>query len=121
MATLYLLGTGAGLSDGSRTTNMLAFSDQQSSLVVDCGGDVVQRMQAANIDLATITALIITHEHPDHVSGFPLFMEKIWLAGRRHPIPVYGPEAALSQARRTAAVSRCPPTPRPWKAGVTPK
>lgn len=103
MATLYLLGTGAGLSDCSRTTTMLAFSDQQSSLVVDCGGDVVQRMQAANIDLATITALIITHEHPDHVSGFPLFMEKIWLAGRRHPIPVYGPEAALSQARRTFA------------------
>ncbi|CAA9360419.1 MAG: Ribonuclease Z [uncultured Gemmatimonadetes bacterium] len=101
MATLHLLGTGAGLSDGSRTTTMLAFQNNGSTLVVDCGGDVVQRLLAAGIDLASITALILTHEHPDHVSGFPLFMEKIWLAGRRHPIPVHGPEAALSQARRT--------------------
>ena len=101
MATLHLLGTGAGFSDGSRTTTMLAFESAESTLVVDCGGDVVQRLQAAGIDLASITALILTHEHPDHVGGFPLFMEKIWLAGRRHPIPVHGPEAALSQARRT--------------------
>ncbi len=101
MATLHLLGTGAGFSDGTRTTTMLAFEGAESTLVVDCGGDVVQRLQAAGIDLATITALILTHEHPDHVGGFPLFMEKIWLAGRRHPVPVHGPEAALSQARRT--------------------
>ncbi len=101
MATLHLLGTGAGFSDGSRTTTMLALQNSESTLVVDCGGDVVQRLQSAEIDLASITGLILTHEHPDHVSGFPLFMEKIWLAGRRQPIPVHGPEAALSQARRT--------------------
>lgn len=100
MPTLHLLGTGAALSDPHRTTTMLAFTDDTSTVVVDCGGDVVQRLLAAGIALDTITALIVTHEHPDHVSGFPLFMEKIWLAGRRRPIPVYGIEPALDQARR---------------------
>jgi ribonuclease Z len=100
MATLHLLGTGAAVSDPHRTTTMLAVSDGTSTIVIDCGGDAIQRLLAAGIDLATLDALIITHEHPDHVSGFPLFMEKIWLAGRTAPLPICGIAPALSQARR---------------------
>ncbi|MEM1043385.1 MAG: MBL fold metallo-hydrolase [Bacteroidota bacterium] len=98
--TLYLLGTGAAVSDPHRTTTMLAVSDGTSTLAVDCGGDLVQRMMACGLDPATLDGLILTHEHPDHVSGFPLFMEKLWLTGRSRPIPVYGVRAALGQARR---------------------
>ncbi len=97
--TLYLLGTGAAISDPHRTTTMLAVSDGSSTLAVDCGGDLVQRLLAAGIDLATLDGLVLTHEHPDHVSGFPLVVEKLWLAGRRRPIPVYGPAPALVQAQ----------------------
>lgn len=100
MAVLHLLGTGAALSDAHRTTTMLAFQHAGSTLVVDCGGDVVQRLLLAGVELDSVDALIVTHEHADHVSGFPLFMERIWLAGRRRPIPVVGIAAALSQARR---------------------
>ena len=100
MATLHLLGTGAALSDAHRTTTMLAFSHDDDTLLVDCGGDVVQRLLLAGRPIESISGLILTHEHPDHVSGFPLFMEKIWLAGRRTPIPVYGITPALTQARR---------------------
>ena len=100
MPTLHLLGTGAALSDPDRTTTMLAFVDEGDTVVVDCGGDVVQRLLKAGIDLDSISSLILTHEHPDHVSGFPLFMEKIWLAGRRHPLPIHGIREALDQARR---------------------
>lgn len=99
MAILHLLGTGAAVSDSHRTTTMLAFSSGKSTLVVDCGGDVVQRLLAAGISLDTIEALVITHEHPDHAGGFPLFMEKIWLAGRRRSIAVYAIEPAMRQAR----------------------
>lgn len=103
MPILHLLGTGAAVSDPHRTTTMLAFEDQDDTVVVDCGGDVIQRLLESGVDLDSISALIITHEHPDHVSGFPLFMEKIWLAGRRRPIPVYGIAPALDQARRCFA------------------
>lgn len=99
-ATLTLLGTGAALSDPHRTTTMLAVSAGPSSVLVDCGGDVVHRFLASGHQIDSLDSIILTHEHPDHVGGFPLFMEKIWLAGRRTAIPVYGPAAALSQARR---------------------
>lgn len=105
MPTLHLLGTGAAVSDPHRTTTMLAVSDEAADapdvLLVDCGGDVLQRMLMAGLSFDRIAGLIITHAHPDHVSGFPLFMEKIWLAGRRDPIPVCGIAPALDQARQT--------------------
>lgn len=100
MATLHLLGTGAALSDGERTTTMLAVHADLSTVVIDCGGDVVQRIQAAGLDLDHVSLLLITHEHADHLSGFPLFMEKLWLSGRRRPITVCGPGSALSVAKR---------------------
>lgn len=100
MAILYLLGTGAAVSDPHRTTTMLALESGGALLLVDCGGDVIQRLMAAGGDLDGIDALLLTHEHPDHVAGFPLFMQKIWLAGRRRPIDVYGIPPALALARR---------------------
>ncbi|PSQ70027.1 MAG: MBL fold metallo-hydrolase, partial [Bacteroidetes bacterium QH_2_64_26] len=49
----------------------------------------------------SVDGLIVTHAHMDHVSGFPLFMEKIWLDGRDRLLPVVGIEPALTQAKRT--------------------
>ena len=79
---------------------MLAVENENGILLVDCGGDSLQRLVASGGDPNRIQALIVTHEHPDHVSGFPLLMEKLWLYGRREPLDVYGIEPAISQARR---------------------
>ncbi len=97
--TLYLLGTGAAVSDPHRTTTMLAVEEEGHVLIIDCGGDVVQRMMAVGLDPRDIDAVILTHEHPDHIGGFPLLIEKLWLIGRDRPLPVYGPAPALEVAR----------------------
>jgi len=101
MATLHLLGTGAALSDPHRTTTMLAVAEGSSSVLVDCGGDALHRWQAAGLSLGSLDALILTHAHADHVSGFPLLMEKLWLSGRERPLPIYGIAQALEQAQRS--------------------
>jgi ribonuclease Z len=100
VATLHLLGTGAALSDADRTTTMLAVTGPHSVIVIDCGGDVVRRLLAHGIDLDRVEALVVTHEHADHVSGFPLMMERLWLAGRSRPLDVYGIAPAIDQVRR---------------------
>ncbi|HKL88936.1 MAG TPA: MBL fold metallo-hydrolase [Salinibacter sp.] len=103
MPHVHLLGTGAAISDPHRTTTMLAVSDDASpsrTLVVDCGGDVLQRLLSCDLPIDSVEGLIVTHAHMDHTSGFPLLMEKVWLDGRDRPLPVMGIEPALAQAHR---------------------
>ncbi len=102
--TVHFLGTGSANTSADRTTTMLAFEAQRTYFLVDCGGDAVQRLLAAGLEPATIGAVVLTHEHPDHVSGFPLLIEKLWLAGRRAPIPVYGLPRTLEVARGVFAL-----------------
>jgi ribonuclease Z len=103
MPQLHLLGTGAAISDPHRTTTMIAVSEDEPpyrTLVVDCGGDVLQRLLACGRPIDSVDGLIVTHAHMDHTSGFPLLMEKVWLDGRDRPLPVVGIEPALLQAER---------------------
>ena len=50
----------------------------------------VVRLEQAGIDFNDLTDLIVTHFHPDHVSGVPLLLMDMWLMGRRKPLNVYG-------------------------------
>lgn len=79
---------------------MLALEAGGTLLLVDCGGDAAQRLLASDLPLASVSGLIVTHEHADHVGGFPLLMEKLWLAGHKREFHVYGIRPALEQARR---------------------
>lgn len=89
MPQLHLLGTGGAFNAPNRTTTMLALTGEEGTLVIDCGADVVQQMAKSGIDTHQVAALIITHEHADHCTGFPLFIEKLWLSGRKSPFQVY--------------------------------
>lgn len=82
---------------------MLAFSDDDhpsASLLVDCGGDALQRWQAVGGALRDVAGLILTHRHPDHISGLPLLMEKLWLSDHEGDLPICGYPATLDQATR---------------------
>lgn len=100
MATLYLLGTGAVMSDPWRTTTMLGLENESSLLLIDCGADAVQRFKSAGVDPSGLRQLIVTHEHADHIAGFPLLIERLWVEGLRGDFHVYGLRSAIDQARR---------------------
>lgn len=101
MATLHLLGTGAVVSDPDKTTTMFAVETASGLVLIDCGGDAVQRLLAHGLDPLALDALIVTHEHADHVGGFPLLMERLWVMGRKRPLDVYGIPPAIAQAQRS--------------------
>jgi ribonuclease Z len=48
------------------------------------------RFSEVGISPNQITDIILTHFHPDHVSGVPLLLMNMWLMGRKHPLRIYG-------------------------------
>ena len=102
--TVHLLGTGSADGGPDRTTTMLVVEHGPTTVLVDCGGDAVHRMLAVGLAPRELSAVVLTHEHPDHLAGFPLLVEKLWLQGREAPIDVYGLAPTLEKARALFAV-----------------
>ncbi len=100
MAELLLLGTGAALNDGSREPTMLALRGEHSTVLIDCGANVVRQLQRMNVPLQSVERVILSHRHPDHTSGFALLIEMLWIGGLRGVLPVHGPHDAIDTVRR---------------------
>jgi len=100
MAELLLLGTGSSLNDGTREPTMLALRGRESTTLVDCGSNPIRQLQRLGVPIASVERIILTHSHPDHNSGFGLLFTMVWLSGRRHPIPIYGPADAIDTTQR---------------------
>jgi len=63
---------------------------QERTVLVDCVSNPIMRLEQAGVDFNDLTDLIITHFHPDHVSGVPLLLMDMWLMGRKKPLNIYG-------------------------------
>ena len=72
------------LASGSKG-NAIYVSDAQSSILVDAGLsglEIGRRMQAAGLKMENLSAIVVSHEHSDHVRG-------VGVLARRHGLPVY--------------------------------
>lgn len=85
------------LGSGS-SGNAAAVTDGTTTLLVDCGfsaREVRTRLSRHGIDAEGVSAILVTHEHTDHVRGVDVF-------ARRHRAPVYA-TAGTWRASRTDA------------------
>lgn len=63
------------LGSGS-SGNATAVTDGDTTVLVDCGfsaREVAKRLSACGIDPASVSAILVTHEHTDHVRGIDVF------------------------------------------------
>jgi ribonuclease Z len=101
MPKLMFLGTAAAVADEKHENTHLAIVTDKRLLLIDCPGNPVVRMKQMGIDLThRLTDLLLTHFHPDHVSGFPLLIQTLWLLGRNEPLHIYGLDFTIHQAHR---------------------
>jgi ribonuclease Z len=100
MAQVILLGTGAAWSGPDRENTFMLVRGESTNVLIDCGGSPTQRLAAVGVKPSEIDHIILTHNHPDHIYGFPLLMLNAWMAGRRAPLNVYGLKATMRSARR---------------------
>jgi phosphoribosyl 1,2-cyclic phosphodiesterase len=84
---VVFLGSGSG-------GNAVAITDTNTTLLIDCGfsaREVARRMMAVGLDPLTVSAILLTHEHSDHLRGVDVF-------ARRHRCAVYATRGTRSAA-----------------------
>lgn len=93
------LGTGAPPVSLRRAGPAHLVEAGELKVLVDCGSGVSQRLAAAGHTGAQIDALIVTHEHSDHLVDFYQLVVSSWHQGRNRPWRVLAPQPALANMR----------------------
>lgn len=86
---VVFLGSGSG-------GNAVAVTDGTTTVLIDCGfsaREVARRMAIAGLSADTVSGILLTHEHSDHLRGVEVF-------SRRHSCDVY----ATTGTRRAAGL-----------------
>jgi phosphoribosyl 1,2-cyclic phosphodiesterase len=74
----------ASIGSGSKG-NATVINHNQTTVLVDCGfstKEVDKRLQQLNFDASQLTAIVVTHEHSDHISG-------VRVLSRKYNLPIY--------------------------------
>lgn len=106
MTELVILGTANSIPTAEHENTHMAIVRESGVILIDCVGTPAVRLPKAGIDLDDIQDLILTHFHPDHVSGVPLLLMNMWLMGRRKPLRIYGLHHCLKRIEDTMSFYR---------------
>jgi ribonuclease Z len=90
MMELVILGSAASIADAHHANTHMAIKSDGGVILIDCVGSPVVRLAEAGFGLNDVEDLILTHFHPDHVSGVPLLLMNMWLSGRKKSLRIYG-------------------------------
>lgn len=98
------------LSSGSKA-NCIYVRSGETHVLVDCGlsaRETVRRLESIGVALDQLSAIVVTHEHTDHVAGIPVFL-------KRRQVPVFANSATFHASRQLSLVP--PELRRTFQAG----
>lgn len=99
MASLTILGSGAAVPTVGHDNTYLVIEGEVSTVLVDCAGSPLVKLQLAGVDPNRLSHLVLTHRHPDHLYGYPSLVLGLWLLGCAAPLTVTGEPEAVAGAR----------------------
>ncbi len=88
---MILLGTGCPVVSLERYGPATLVRHRETSVLVDCGSGVTQRLLEAGTPGREIDGLVLTHLHSDHLVDLFQLVISSWHQGRARPQRVFGP------------------------------
>ena len=89
MPKLTILGTATNIPDEHHENTHMVLVSKQRMVLIDGPGNPYSRMKQASLKVDRLTDIIMTHFHPDHVSGIPLLLMALGLSGRTEAMNIY--------------------------------
>jgi ribonuclease Z len=83
------LGSSGAVPTAARDTTALVVRAGRTVCLLDVGGSPVQKLRRVGIDPMGLSAVVVTHTHPDHVYGLPALIQCLLILGRTASLPVY--------------------------------
>lgn len=91
MARIVILGSAGAVNDAKHDyTHFLLIGERDTPVLIDAGSNPLGKIKDLGVDDDGLKDVILTHFHPDHVSGIPNMMMHMWQLGRHTPLRIYG-------------------------------
>ena len=97
MTKLVILGTAWVIPDKKHENTHMIVKGDDGCVLIDSGANPIISLDRAGVDPDRLEALVVTHFHPDHISGVPMLLLNLWLIGRQQPLSVHGLRATLDK------------------------
>ena len=89
---LTVIGCSDAFSSGGRYHSCYLLDTAQGRLMLDCGANSPLALKRADIEVASIDAIVISHCHGDHFGGVPfLLLERMFVERGPKPVEILGP------------------------------
>lgn len=100
MSQLIILGSSNAVPSSDHENTHMVLVDQAGLLLIDCPGNPIIRLKLAGTDPLSLKHLVLTHFHPDHISGAPSLLMQSWLMGRKEALEIYGLAHTLDRFKK---------------------
>src|ERR1043166_4408270 len=97
---LKCFGVGDGLACGDRNHSSYLYRVGDASLLIDCGEPVSRSYKATGLSYELIDRIFISHLHADHIGGFFMLLQGIWLEERKKDLQVHLPGGCIPLIRQ---------------------
>jgi ribonuclease Z len=100
MTSLIILGSANAIPTEEQNNTHFLLMDSERPVLIDCAPDVFLSCYKRKLLPSTLGDIIITHFHPDHVSGLPLLLMNTWLLGRTEPMTIHANMETIDRIQR---------------------
>lgn len=104
MTKLVILGTAWVIPDQKHENTHMIVQGDDGCVLIDSGANPIISLERAGVDPDCLRALVVTHFHPDHISGVPMLLLNLWLIGRQQPLSVHGLRTTLDKVEALMAL-----------------
>lgn len=100
MSRFTILGSANAVPKPGQDNTHLLVESTERIVMIDCGDNPVAKLPAAGSSILSVTDLVLTHFHADHVGSLPLLVMDMWLEKRDKPLVIHGLKVTLDKARQ---------------------
>ncbi|MEM3405495.1 MAG: ribonuclease Z [Candidatus Pacearchaeota archaeon] len=93
---IYFLGTSHAIPTEKRNHTAIWLNYKAENILIDCGEGTQRQIRKMKLNPCSLTKILITHWHGDHILGLPGLLQTLVLNGYNKKLDIYGPKGTYN-------------------------